>query len=186
LRLGAGVDHARRIPVADLRLRRSGPAARPRAAAGVHPFRRRRADPPPRLLRPDAARPPRRGPRRHRRPARPDPALPGTRQLQRPNRRLPGPGLPACRQPPDLTARAFEDAGVDLVARADSLIYRAADTAAAERLVGALVEQHTDMSPTAAPEGPPPGTRRLHEPAGTPDAPAPRPTTHGSHTHSRY
>ncbi|WP_280504898.1 DUF7373 family lipoprotein, partial [Nocardia farcinica] len=87
---------------------------------------------------------------------------------------------------PDLTARAFEDAGVDLVARADSLIYRAADTAAAERLVGALVEQHTDMSPTDAPEGSPPGTRCVQEPAGTPESPRPIRTTQCYLTHDRY
>lgn len=72
---------------------------------------------------------------------------------------------------PDLAARAFEDSGVDLVARGDSLVYRAADAAGAERLLGALAGQHTDMDRTDAPAGTPPVTRCVQELAGTAASP---------------
>jgi len=87
---------------------------------------------------------------------------------------------------PDLTARAFEDAGVDLVARGDSLVFRAADAAAAERLLGALAGQHTDMDRTDAPAGTPPGTRCVQEPAGTAESPRTYRLTRCHLTYDRY
>ncbi|WP_157101418.1 DUF7373 family lipoprotein [Nocardia shimofusensis] len=87
---------------------------------------------------------------------------------------------------PDLTARAFEEAGVDLVARGDSLVYRTADADAAERLLGALVDQHTDMFPTDTPAGAPPGTSCVQESAGTPNSPRLIRTTQCYLTYDRY
>lgn len=87
---------------------------------------------------------------------------------------------------PDLTARAFADAGVDLIARGDSSVYRTADTDAAARLLSALVDQHTDMFPTDPPTGAPPGTSCVQEAAGTPSSPRLIRTTQCYLTYDRY
>ncbi|AXK86370.1 Uncharacterised protein [Nocardia farcinica] len=71
---------------------------------------------------------------------------------------------------PDLMARAFTDAGVDVVARGSTVLFRAADADAAERLAGALVtHQSDDMDPAEPPTGGPPATCLTERPVSSQD-----------------
>ncbi|MCP2277092.1 DUF7373 family lipoprotein [Nocardia amikacinitolerans] len=66
---------------------------------------------------------------------------------------------------PDLTRRAFEDAGVDLIAYAGTRVYRASDPAAAARLTAALAAQvPPDYDPIDSPPGLPDASCFREEP----------------------
>ncbi|MGW4736709.1 DUF7373 family lipoprotein [Nocardia xishanensis] len=71
---------------------------------------------------------------------------------------------------PDLTRRALEDAGVDLIAYAGSRVYRAVDTTGAARLTAALA---TQVPPSYDPVDSPPGlpdARCFREDPGPPQS----------------